>query len=94
MTLAAGSDGRLRVLVSASGIGTADAKVVAKFLPAPVELEGRWVALEGIRPEPPPARRRRACKAGALGAVWSSASSSVCASTAPARSPPSRPDRR
>jgi len=49
------ADGVLRVLTTASGIGTADPALVAKFIDAPTYLKGRWVALDTVVPERPPA---------------------------------------
>jgi hypothetical protein len=55
MKLACDEDGRLRILIAASGIGEADRELTARLLPALRTVEGRWVALEDIRPERPPA---------------------------------------
>ena len=55
MTLAA-NEGSLRMLVAAAGIGEADSALVAKLIPAPTNIHGRWVALDEVVPERSPAR--------------------------------------
>lgn len=55
MTLAA-NEGTLRMLVAAAGIGEAESALVAKLIPAPTYIQGRWVALDGVVPERPPAQ--------------------------------------
>jgi molybdopterin/thiamine biosynthesis adenylyltransferase len=57
MTVAIDDDGRLRMLLSANGIGRADPELVARFLPAATEIEGRWVALDQVQPEQLPAQQ-------------------------------------
>lgn len=57
MRLACDDDGRLCMLVQASGIGEADPGLIERFLPAPKEIGGRWVALARVQPQRPPAFR-------------------------------------
>lgn len=56
MTLVADSEGRLRVLSAASEIGSADRALVAHVVEGSATEEGRWVALDTVRPERVPAR--------------------------------------
>ena len=54
--IVAADGGLLRLLTKAKGIGEADEELVAKFMASPTYVEGRWVALEGVMAERPPAR--------------------------------------